>query len=268
MRPFEYRRPADLAEAAGLLADASREAALLAGGHTLIPAMKARLRAPDMLVDLGAIPDLDKIERTGDRLTIGAMTRHATIAAHPLIRSTIPSLARAAELVGDPAVRARGTLGGAVANNDPAADYPAAVLALDALIETDRRTIAADGFFLAMFTTALEEGEILTRIAFRVPQAGAYAKYRHPASRYALAGVYVARFGGGVRVAVTGAGPSVFRWSAAEAALERSFSREAVAGLKPDPAELAGDIHASPEYRAQLAAVMLDRAVGQANRGD
>lgn len=250
------------------MGDTTREVALLAGGHTLIPAIKSRLRAPDLLVDLGSLPGLRGVERRGDRLAIGAMTRHADIAGDPLVRSTIPSLARAAELVGDPAVRARGTLGGAVANNDPAADYPAAVLALDAVIETDRRAIAADSFFLGMFTTALEEGEILTGIGFRVPQAGAYAKFRHPASRYALAGVHVACFADAVRVAVTGAGPGVFRWAEAEAALTRSFDAQAVRGMTPEAAELSGDIHASPEYRAHLVGVMLGRAVEEANRRD
>ena len=262
MQPFEYYRPVSLAEAAALLADP--DAALIAGGHTLLPAIKARLRAPTALVDLARVPGLDEIARDGERVRVGAMVRHARLATDPLIRAVLPSLASAAAVVGDPAVRARGTLGGAVANNDPAADYPAAVLALDGEITTDRRTIAADAFFQGMFATELADGEILTAIALRPALAAAYAKFRHPISRYAMAGVHVARYAAGVRVAVTGAAAGVFRWGAAEAALSSDFSVRAVAGLALDPAGLTGDMHASPDYRAQLCQVMLVRAVAEA----
>ncbi len=248
-----YHRPATLGEAVALLGTGG-DVACLAGGHTLIPAMKSRLRAPDALVDLAKVPGLTGIAQGGGRIWIGAMTRHAEVAA----KAPIVALARLADGIGDPQVRNRGTLGGSVANNDPAADYPAAVLALDAVIETDRGTHAADNFFLGMFTTALEEGEIITRIGFRAPMEAAYAKFAHPASRYALVGVFVARFAEGVRIAVTGAGPGVFRWTEAEAAVA---SGAAIPPLSPD--DLNSDIHAGAEYRAHLAAVMLRRALGE-----
>jgi aerobic carbon-monoxide dehydrogenase medium subunit len=247
-----YHRPANLAEAASLLASGG-DVACLAGGHTLIPAMKSRLRAPDALVDLARVPGLSDISYEGDRVWIGAMTRHADVAK----AAPIPALALLAGGIGDPQVRERGTLGGSVANNDPAADYPAAVLGLDAVIETDRGTHTADDFFLGMFATALEDAEIITRIGFRVPQAAAYAKFAHPASRYALVGVFVARFPGGARVAVTGAGPGVFRWTGAEAAIDAGGALPALA-----PDDLNSDIHAGAEYRAHLAGVMLRRALG------
>jgi carbon-monoxide dehydrogenase medium subunit len=248
----DYHRPATLGEAAALAAGGG-DVAYLAGGHTLIPAMKSRLRAPDALVDLAHVSGLSGISREGDRVWVGAMTRHAEVAAEAPIRA----LARLAGGIGDPQVRERGTLGGSVANNDPAADYPAAVLALDAVIETDRGMHAADDFFLGMFATALEEAEIITRIGFRVPQAAAYAKFAHPASRYALVGVFVARFAEGTRVAVTGAGSGVFRWSEAEAAIDAGA---ALPELASD--DLNSDIHAGAEYRAHLAGVMLRRALG------
>jgi len=251
-----YHRPASLAEAAALAARGG-DVAYLAGGHTLIPAMKSRLRAPDALVDLSAIAGLDGIALEGDRLRIGAMARHAAVADGEDVKRAIPALAKLVSLIGDPQVRNRGTLGGSVANNDPAADYPAAVLALDAVIETDRGSHAADDFFQGMFATALADGEIITRIGFRVPDAAAYAKFAHPASRYALVGVFVARFADGVRVAVTGAGPGTFRWTAAEAAIAGGG---VVPALAPD--DLNSDIHASAEYRAHLAGVMLARALG------
>ena len=252
-----YHRPASLDEAARLATDDGGDVAYLAGGHTLIPAMKSRLRAPDSLVDLAGIAGLAGVAREGDRLWIGAMTRHAAVADSADIRAAIPALARLAGGIGDPQVRNRGTLGGSVANNDPAADYPAAVLALDAVVETDRGRHAADDFFLGMFSTALAEGEIITRIGFRVPQAAAYAKFAHPASRYALVGVFAARFAEGARIAVTGAAPGVFRWAEAEAALD---SGGEIPALSPD--DLNSDIHAGAEYRAHLAGVMLRRALG------
>jgi len=257
MRDFDYARPASLEEAAALL-NAGGEAALLAGGHTLLPAMKSRLRAPDRLVDITAVPGLDRIELDGDRLWIGATARHGRVAEDATVGGAIPSLAKLAAGIGDPQVRNRGTIGGSVANNDPAADYPAACLALDAVIETTAASHAADDFFLGMFTTALEEGEIIRRIGFRRPLDGAYAKFRHPASRYAVVGVYAARFADGYRVAVTGAGPGAFRWTEAEAALAAG---RPVDGLMPDASELNSDIHASAEYRAHLCGVMLGRAL-------
>jgi carbon-monoxide dehydrogenase medium subunit len=264
MRDFAYHRPASLADAAAAFAGGG-EAAYLAGGHTLLPAIKSRLRAPDALIDLAAIPGLTGVSEDGDRVWIGAMTTHAAVEADKALRAALPSLARLASGIGDPQVRARGTLGGVLANNDPAADYPAAALALDAIIETDRARHRADDYFQGMFATALEDGEIIRRIGFRTPVRAAYAKFRHPASRYAIVGVFVARHGdGSVRVAVTGAGPGVFRWAEAEAALAADWSVAAVAGLAPEADDLNTDIHAGAEYRAHLCGVMLAKAVAEA----
>jgi carbon-monoxide dehydrogenase medium subunit len=260
MRDFAYARPASLADAASAFAGGG-EAAFIAGGHTLLPAIKSRLRMPDTIVDLAAIPGLAGVSRDGDRLWVGALTTHAAVSADA---TAIPALARLAGAIGDQQVRNRGTLGGVIANNDPAADYPAAVLALDAIVETDRGSHAADDYFQGMFATALADGEIVTRVGFRVPQSSAYAKFRHPASRYAIVGVFVARFADGVRVAVTGAGPGVFRWAEAEAALSADFSFGAVAGLVLDDGDLNTDIHASAEFRAHLAGVMLAQAIKEA----
>ncbi|WP_194745446.1 FAD binding domain-containing protein [Thermaurantiacus tibetensis] len=255
MTPFTLARPESLEAARRAFAG---DAAFLAGGHTLIPAMKSGLRSVETLVDLARVPGLDSIRREGDRLVVGAMARHAAVAASPLVNATIPGLARLAAGIGDPQVRRRGTIGGSIANNDPAADYPAAVLALDAIIETSEGTHAADDFFQGMFATALGDGEIITAVHFRVPHAFAYAKFRHPASRYALAGVAVARFPEGVRVAVTGVAYSVFRWTEAEEALSASLDAELPTLARDD---LTSDIHASGEYRAHLARVMLARAL-------
>jgi carbon-monoxide dehydrogenase medium subunit len=263
MHDFQLVRPGTLAEAASAFA-ASSDAAFLAGGHTLLPAMKARLRAPETLVDLSRLPGLSGLTRDGDRVWIGALTTHAAVAGDATLAAAIPGLSALALLIGDPQVRNKGTLGGVIANNDPAADYPAACLALDAVIETDRASFAADDFFLGMFTTALADGEIVTRVGFRVPLGSAYAKFRHPASRYAVAAVYVARFADGVRVAVTGAGPAAFRWAAAEAALDGSFDVAAVAEVQLAPDDLNSDIHAGPEYRAHLCGVMLRQAIAAA----
>jgi carbon-monoxide dehydrogenase medium subunit len=263
MRDFAFARPSALADAAAAFANGG-EAAYIAGGHTLLPAIKSRLRMPDTLIDLAAIPGLAGISRDGDRLWIGAMTTHATVAGDATVAAAIPGLARLAAGIGDQQVRNRGTLGGVIANNDPAADYPAAVLALDAIVETSTGTHAADDYFQGMFTTALADGEIVTRVGFKVPQAAAYAKFRHPASRYAIVGVFVARHAGGVRVAVTGAGPGVFRWHEAEAALSANFAAAAVEGLTLDPADLNTDIHASAEVRAHLCGVMLAKAIAEA----
>ena len=260
MHDFAFVRPTSLGEAAAAFA-ASGDGAFLAGGHTLLPAMKARLRAPETLVDLSQVPGLTGVTRDGDGVWIGAMTTHAAVASDATLAAAIPGLSALALLIGDPQVRNKGTLGGVIANNDPAADYPAACLALDATIETDRGSHAAEDYFQGMFSTALSDGEIVTRVGFRVPLASAYAKFRHPASRYAVAAVYVARFADGVRVAVTGAGPGAFRWAEAEAALDASFTVVAVKGLILDAADLSSDIHASAEYRAHLAGVMLAQAV-------
>lgn len=254
---FEYHRPDSLVEAAAL-AGAGGDVAYLAGGHTLIPAMKSRLRAPDALVDLAGIAALDGIVRDGDRLWIGAMARHASVAGSSTVVTAVPALARLAGAIGDPQVRNRGTLGGSTANNDPAADYPAAVLALDSIIETDRTSHAAADFFQGMFATALADGEIITRIGFRIPDAAAYVKFANPASRYALVGIFVARFEDGFRIAVTGAGPGVFRWRDAEAAIGSGLDVPALSA-----SDLSTDIHASADYRAHLAGVMLSRALGE-----
>jgi len=261
MYAFEYHRPTSVTEAASLAGQAE-DAKFLAGGHTLLPTMKMRLAAPANLIDLGQITELHGIERSADRLGIGAMTRHAEVANSDEVRAAIPALAELAELIGDPHVRNRGTIGGSVANNDPSADYPAACLALNATIVTDKRQIAADDFFQGIFTTALDEGEIITKILFPIPSQAAYAKFRHPASRYALVGVFVARHANGVRVAVTGAGSNgVFRVPEMEEALSRNFAPEALDGLSVSPDEMNSDIHADAAYRAHLVGVMARRAV-------
>ena len=252
MHPFTLIRPKSLAEAGSAFRG---EAAYLAGGHTLIPAMKARLRMVETLIDLTAIPGLDGIAREGDHLRIGANARHAKVARDALVRQSVPALAVLAGGIGDPQVRNRGTLGGSLANNDPAADWPAAALGLDAVIETTQGSHAAEDYFQGMFATALADGEIITAVRFRVPQAAAYA-----ASRYALAGLFVARFPEGHRVAVTGATMGAMRWTGAEAALDTGESLE---GLSLASDDLASDIHASAEFRGHLAGVMLRKAAAQ-----
>ena len=263
MYEFNYHRPESLQQARSILAGA-REARLVAGGMTLLPAMKFRLARPSDLVDLAGIRELRGIRDAGDRLEIGAMTRHAEIAASELVRSRIPALAELAGRIGDPQVRNRGTLGGSIANSDPAADYPAAVLALDAEIRTDKRTLPAAEFFKGMFETALAPAEILTSVAFRRPKRAAYAKFPNPASRYAVVGVMVAQHSDGVRVAVTGAGPHVFRAPQLEQALNRNFSPVSLHGLHIDAGDLNNDMHASADYRAHLVIVMAGRAVAAA----
>ncbi|MCX7271732.1 MAG: xanthine dehydrogenase family protein subunit M [Burkholderiales bacterium] len=260
MYPFSYQRATDLAEAlASLRADP--QARLLAGGMTLLPSMKHRLAAPSRLIDIARLPELHGIGLDGNVLVVGAATRHGELAADAQARSSLPALAHLAGLIGDPQVRARGTLGGAVANNDPAADYPAAVLACRAKIETDRRTIDADDYFQGMFTTALEADEIIVAVRFERPRRAAYRKFAHAASGYAMTGVFVAEFDDGVRVAVTGAGPCVFRWSEAEAALTRALTSAAVASLTLPADGLNADQHAPASYRAHLAALMTRQAV-------
>ena len=263
MRDFAFARPSSLADATAAFSGGG-EAAYIAGGHTLLPAIKSRLRMPDTLIDLSALPGMTGVNLDGDTLWVGAMTTHAAVASDTTVAASIPGLARLAALIGDPQVRNRGTLGGVIANNDPAADYPAALLAMRAVVETSNARHAADDYFQGMFATALNDGEIVLRVGFKVPLAAAYAKFRHPASRYAVVGVFVARYSDGVRVAITGAGPGVFRWAAAETALTANFSAAAVAGIALEAEDLNTDIHASAEFRAHLAGVMLAQAIAEA----
>jgi aerobic carbon-monoxide dehydrogenase medium subunit len=263
MYNFDYQRAQTVADAAKTLG-AKEEAKLLAGGMTLIPTLKQRLAKPSDLVDLGGIAELKGIKRDGNAVVIGAMTRHIDVATSDVVKGAIPGLAHLAEMIGDPQVRNRGTIGGSIANNDPAADYPAAVLGLNATVVTSKRRIAADDFFKGMFETALEPDEIITAVSFPVPEKAGYAKFRNPASRYAIVGVMAARTGGGARVAVTGAGPVVFRQKEMEAALAKSWSPDAVAAVKHSAAGLNSDIHASADYRAHLITVMAKRAIAAA----
>ena len=263
MYQFAYHRPASLAEAEKLFS-AADDPKFLGGGPTLIPTLKQRLASPSDLIDLGGLKDLAGISVSGGVVTIGAATRHADVAASAEVRKAIPALADLAGWIGDPAVRHRGTIGGSIANADPSADYPAAIVALNATVHTSRRVIAADDFFTGMFETALHTGEIVTKVAFPVPEKAGYEKFRNPASRYAMVGVFVAKTAGGVRVAVTGAGPSVFRQEAMEAALGKSFTPDAIAGIKVSPDGLNSDLHASAAYRAHLVTVMAKRAVARA----
>jgi aerobic carbon-monoxide dehydrogenase medium subunit len=260
MYEFTYHKPASLDEVANLLS-ANEEAKLVAGGMTLIPTLKQRLAKPSDLVDLAAIPSLRGITDAGDALVIGAMTRHAEVHNSPVVKQAIPALAAMAGMIGDPAVRNRGTIGGSISNNDPAADYPAALVALGATVQTTKRQIPAENFFTGMFETALEPSEIVTAVRFPKPQAACYQKFKNPASRYAIVGVFVARTGSGVRVAVTGAGPVVFRVPEMEAALARSFTPDAIKDITIPDTGLNSDIHASAEYRAHLVGVMARRAV-------
>jgi carbon-monoxide dehydrogenase medium subunit len=264
MYNFNYQRPASLDEAVQALAN-SDDGVLLAGGHTLLPTMKQRLAQSSDLIDLSAVPGLDGISRDGDKLVIGAMVRHGQVAASAVVGDAIPALANLAGGIGDPQVRNRGTLGGSVANADPAADYPAALVALNATVNTNTRSIAADDFFTSLFETALEDGEIITSVSFQVPDQAAYMKFPNPASRYAMVGVFVAKSSAGVRVAVTGAGASVFRVAEMEQALGGNFSAEAIEGMSVAADDLNEDLHASPEYRAHLVTVMAKRAVTEAS---
>jgi len=263
MYNFIYHRPSSLADAAKTVQSAP-EGKLVAGGMTLIPTLKQRLAKPSDLVDLAKIAELKGIKKDGNTVVIGAMTKHVEVATSDVVKGAIPGLAALAEHIGDPAVRNRGTIGGSIANNDPAADYPSAVVALNATVITNKRKITADDFFKGMFETALEPGEIITAVQFPIPEKAAYMKFPNPASRYAIVGVFVAKTGSGARVAVTGAGPAVFRQKEMEAALGKSFTPDAVANIKVSPSGLNGDIHASPEYRAHLVTVMAKRAVAAA----
>jgi carbon-monoxide dehydrogenase medium subunit len=262
MIAFDYHRPSRLADAVALLAGA--ETRPLAGGMTLLPTIKNRLAAPSALVDLSGLPGMSEIQEGAGVVTVGALARHADVARSGLVKARIPALAQLAGSIGDPAVRYRGTIGGSLANNDPAADYPAAVLALGAVVVTDRREIAADDFFLGLFETALRPDEIVTAVRFPVPRRAGYAKLRSPASRYPLIGVFVAEAASGVRVAMTGAGNGVLRVPEFEQALANSFVCEAVSGLRLSPAGFASDIHAEAAFRAHLASVMAARAVAEA----
>ena len=262
MYDFAYHKPSSVADAVALLADP--DARPISGGQTLLPALKHRLDRPAALVDLSGIAELRGVKREGNELVIGAMTRHDQVNTDPLITGSIPALARMAGMVGDTQVRNRGTMGGSLANNDPAADYPAAALALGATMVTDRRNLPADEFFQGMFATALEPGELLTAIRFPIPEKAGYAKMRNPASRYVMAGVFVARGPAGVRVVVNGAGPGVFRQKEMEAALSAKWSPDAVTGIRQSAEGLNADIHGSAEYRAHLVSVMAGRAVTDA----
>jgi len=263
MYEFTYQRPTSLERAAKSIA-AADDGKFLAGGMTLIPTMKQRLAQPSDLIDLGAIAELSGIRREGDELVIGATTTHAQVAASEEVRSAIPALAELANHIGDPAVRARGTIGGSIANADPAADYPAAVVGLGATVQTNTRSIAADDFFTGLFETALGDDELLTAVRFPIPTRAGYAKFPNPASRYAVVGVLVSEGSAGTRVAVTGAGPNVFRVADMEKALAGDFSAKAVEGISVPATGFNSDIHASDEYRAHLVTVMAKRAVAAA----
>ena len=260
MYDFAYTKPATIADAVAALG-ADMEAKALAGGQTFIPVLKQRLNKPTVIVDLAKV-GMKGITVSGGTLTIGAMTTHGEVAESAEVKRAFPALAELASWIGDIAVRHRGTIGGSLANNDPSACYPAAVLATGASITTDRRTIAAEDYFQGMFTTALEPGEIVTSVSFPIPEKAAYQKFRNPASRYAMVGVFVAKGPKGVRVAITGAGQDgVFRHTAFEEALAKSWSADAISGITTPSDGLNSDIHASAEYRAHLIGVMTKRAV-------
>lgn len=261
MYAFNYHKPASLDEVAQLLSG-NEDAKLIAGGMTLVPTLKQRLAMPSDLIDLAGVPDINGVRRDGDTLVIGAMTTHGAVASDPTVNEAIPGLAALAGKIGDAQVRNRGTLGGSVANNDPAACYPAALLALNATVATNKRSLAAADFFTGMFETALADDEIVTAVHVPIPKRSAYAKFENPASRYAIVGVYVAETADGVRVAVTGAGEDgVFRATAIEEALASDFSPEAAKGERWPADGLNSDIHASADYRAHLIPVMASRAV-------
>jgi len=263
MYEFDYRQPQSLAEAADLIAKAE-DGKFIAGGQSLIPVLKQRLARYATLIDLTAIPELRGIEKTADGIAIGALATHEAVAKSKVVGDAIPALAALAGMIGDQQVRNRGTLGGAVANADPAADYPAALVGLGATVHTNRRAIPADDFFTAMFETALDPAEIVTRVVFPVPERAAYERFANPASRYAIVGVFVSKGKAGVRLAVTGAAPSVFRVGPMEKALGARFAADAIAGLTVPEDRLNNDIHASAAYRAHLVGVIARRAVVKA----
>jgi carbon-monoxide dehydrogenase medium subunit len=260
MHAFQYHRPSSQKDAISLGTQKS-EGRFLAGGQSLVQAMKLRLSSPTDLIDLGALGDLKGLSADGNSVSIGAMVRHADVAGSAAVQKAIPALAALAGMIGDRQVRHMGTIGGSLANNDPAADYPAAVLGLGATIITNKRKIEGDKFFKGLYETALEPGELITQVTFPAPRRAAYMKFKNPASRFALVGVFVADFGGTVRVGVTGAGAYAFRQTEMEKALAGKFAPESVANIKVKPDGLNNDLHASPEYRAHLITVMAKRAV-------
>jgi carbon-monoxide dehydrogenase medium subunit len=261
MYSFDYQRPADRAAAS---AAAKGDVRYLAGGQSLVQAMKLRLSSSERLVDLGAVADLKGIKVGADGVTIGAMATHATVARSAEVQKAIPALAEVAGGIGDPMVRNMGTLGGSIANADPAADYPAALLALGATVQTDKRSIAAADFFTGLYETALQPGELIVAVSFPLAQKAAYVKHRQPASRFALVGVFVAQTQDGVRVAVTGCKSSVFRAAEIEAALAKNFSADAAKAVKMPEAGINADLHGSAAYRAALISVLAARAVAAA----
>lgn len=263
MYAFKYHKPASIADAASLFAGAD-DARYLSGGHTLLPSMKLRLAGPSDIVDLSGIDGLKGIKVEGDRVVIGAGTRHNDVALSAEVRAAIPALADLAGGIGDFQVRNRGTIGGSIANADPSADYPAAVVGLGATVHTNKREIAGDDFFTGMFETALEDGEIVTAVSFPKPKRAAYMKFPNPASRYAVVGVMVAETASGMRVAVTGAAASVFRIAEMEQALASNFAPEAIEGITVPADDLNSDMHAAADYRAHLVTVMAKRAVAKA----
>ena len=263
MYEFNYHKASSVADAAAKLA-AAADAKLMAGGQTLIAALKLRLASPSDVIDLRGVAELRGIRKDGGAISIGALTTHAEVAASKDVLQAVPALASLAASIGDPMVRNMGTLGGSIANNDPAADYPAGVLALGATVHTNKRKVAAADFFTGMYETALQPGEIITSVSFPLPKRAGYAKFKNPASRYAIVGVFVAETANGVRVAVTGAGPCVFRVPELEKALAAKFSADAIANIKVAAAGLNSDMHASAEYRAHLVTVMTKRAVAAA----
>jgi carbon-monoxide dehydrogenase medium subunit len=261
MYDFDYQRPATLDDALNALKGAE-DGKLLAGGHTLLPTLKQRLARPSTLIDLSGIDALRGISLDAGVVTLGSMTTHGEVVASKAVADAIPALAALAECIGDPQVRHCGTIGGSIANNDPASDYPGAVLGLGATIVTNAREITADDFFLGLFDTALDEAEIITAVKFPVPEKACYMKFAQPASRFSLVGSFVAKTAGGVRVAITGAGEEgVFRAADMETALNANFSADAIANIQISDSDLNSDIHASAEYRAHLIGVMTSRAV-------
>jgi aerobic carbon-monoxide dehydrogenase medium subunit len=264
MYAFTYHRASGLRQAGNML-EKFEDAKLLAGGQTLLPTMKLRLASPANIIDLNAIEGMSEIELRGRTLVIGAMARHAQVASSPVVQQSLPALAALANMIGDPAVRHRGTLGGSIANNDPNADYPAACLGLGATIVTTKRRIEADDFFKGMFETALEPDEIITKVIFPLPKKAAYEKFRNQASRFALVGVFVSKRSSEIRVAVTGAGErGVFRVTAFEEALKKRFSPKSLEGLTVPAEGMNSDIHGGAEYRAHLVGVLARRAVAKA----
>jgi carbon-monoxide dehydrogenase medium subunit len=264
MYAFTFHRPQTVRQAANLLAK-NEEAKLLAGGHTLLPTMKLRLAGPPQIIDMSLIEGMTGIEQSGRSLTIGAMTTHNDVNTSPVVQQAAPVIAKLAGMIGDPAVRHRGTIGGSIANNDPNADYPAACLGLGATIITNKRRIKADDFFNGMFSTVLEPGEIITKVSFPIPKKAAYQKFRNQASRFALVGVFVGKRGSEIRVAVTGAGSNgVFRVKSFEEALKKRFSPKLLEGMSIPADGMNSDIHGSAEYRAHLVGVLARRAVAEA----